>query len=390
LVGTCTVAMLLVLGATGFRLLLDQPASQRPSVVHETGRPAPSPVSPSASTLPDGFAPERLKPGERPPQFIVVGFDGAGWDEMWDFWFSIADRTPIRFTAFLSGTYLLSHESRTAYHPPYYSPGTSEIGWYDAPDVPVEIANLNEAVARGNEIGTHFNGHFCVGSGLPSGGNNWTTADWDTELDQFFSLLRHFRGNNHLPASTRLDVRPSDIHGSRTPCLEGLPERLDPALRAHGLDFDSSYSRDGLAWPLRQRRIWQIGMAVFPMHGTLPDGRKGVPATTMDYNFWFTQRGAVDASPDDAGRDSEQVLDTYRDMYAAAFHGNRAPLVLGNHFNDWNHNAYRDALAHFVLETCGRPETQCITYSDLIAWMEVQRPRVLERLQAQPPELAAP
>ena len=126
------------------------------------------------------------------------------------------------------------------------------------------------------------------------------------------------------------------------------------------------------------------------MHGTLPDGRTEVPVTTMDYNFWFTQRGAVEASPEASGRDSEQVLDTYRDMYSAAFHGNRAPLVLGNHFNDWNHNAYRDALAHFVLETCGRPETRCVTYSDLIAWMEAQRPRVLARLQAQPPELASP
>lgn len=57
------------------------------------------------------------------------------------------------------------------------------------------------------------------------------------------------------------------------------------------------------------------------------------------------------------------------------------PVVLGNHFNDWNHAAYRDALATFVEETCGRPETQCITYSDLVAWLEAQRPSVLRALQ---------
>jgi hypothetical protein len=385
LVAACTISMLVVLAVTGARLLVEPTAVPPTVVVHEPSHPsAPRPTAPST------VSPLRLKPGERPPQFVVVSFDGAGWDDMWDFWFGIADRVPFRFTAFLSGTYLLSYESRFAYHPRHYPAGTSEIGWYDAADVPVEIANLNRAVGAGDEIGTHFNGHFCVGSGLPSGGNSWTTADWDTELDQFFRLLTRYRQNNQLPASTRLAVRPSDIHGSRTPCLEGLPERLDPALRAHGLTYDSSYSREGLAWPVHQRGIWQIGMAVFPMHGTLPDGRSGVPVTTMDYNFWFTQRGAVDASPEDSGRDSEQVLDTYRDMYDAAFHGNRAPLVLGNHFNDWNHNAYRDALGHFVLETCGRPETQCVTYSELIAWMEAQRPRVLARLQAQAPELAAP
>ena len=384
LVAACTISMLVVLAITGARLLVEPTAVPPTVVIHEPSHPS------ATHSAPSTVSPLRLKPGERPPQFVVVSFDGAGWDDMWDFWFRIADRVPFRFTAFLSGTYLLSYESRFAYHPPYYPAGTSEIGWYDAADVGVEIANLNRAVSAGDEIGTHFNGHFCVGAGLPSGGNSWTTADWDTELDQFFRLLTRYRQNNHLSASTRLAVRPGDIHGSRTPCLEGLPQELDPALRAHGLTYDSSYSQEGLAWPLRQRGIWQIGMAVFPMHGTLPDGRSGVPVTTMDYNFWFTQRGAVDASPEDSGRDSEQVLDTYRDMYSAAFHGNRAPLVLGNHFNDWNNNAYRDALGHFVLETCGRPETQCVTYSELIAWMEAQRPRVLARLQAQSPELAAP
>jgi hypothetical protein len=57
--------------------------------------------------------------------------------------------------------------------------------------------------------------------------------------------------------------------------------------------------------------------------------------------------------------------------------------VLGNHFNEWNNGAYRDALGAFVLETCGRPETRCVTYSELIDWMQAQTPRVLRRLQAQ-------
>ena len=34
--------------------------------------------------------------------------------------------------------------------------------------------------------------------------------------------------------------------------------------------------------------------------------------------------------------------------------GNRAPLVLGNHFNSWNANGYTEALAAFVKETCRR------------------------------------
>ena len=334
-------------------------------------------------TLSDGFVARRLRPGERPPQFVLVSFDGGGWAEMWDHWLSVADRAPFRFTVFLSGTYLLSGATRDAYHPPHYPAGTSEIEWYDAADLPTEIDHIDEALARGDEIGTHFNGHFCASAGLPSGGDTWTTADWDAELDQFFRLLRDYRSINGLPAEDHLDLTAADVRGARTPCLEGRPASLYPALRAHGIGYDSSFAHDGLQWPHRTRRgLWEIGMTTWPVAGTLPDGRTGVPVTTMDYNYYFTQRGASDTgvSPAESARDGAQVLATYRDLYRSALHGNRAPLVLGNHFNDWNHGAYRDALATFVEDTCGRPHTECVTYSDLVAWLEAQSPATLRRL----------
>ena len=335
------------------------------------------------TTLPDGFEVRRLRRGEESPQFVLVSFDGGGWDDMWDYWFSVADRVPFRFTAFLSGTYLLSEDTRDAYDPPHYEPGASALAWYAASDLPVEIDNLNRALAEGDEIGSHFNGHFCASAGLPSGGDNWTTADWDQELDQFQHLVRDYRPDNALPRSAHLDLEVSDIAGTRTPCLEGRPDQLYPALKAHGIRYDSSFTHDGLQWPRRTPSgIWEIGMATWPVAGTLPDGRTGVPVTTMDYNYYFTQRGGTDADVDAASsaRDGAQVLRTYRDLYRHALHGNRAPLVLGNHFNDWNNGAYRDALATFVQETCGRPGTECVTYSDLVAWLEAQRPSVLREL----------
>jgi len=404
----CCVALLLALLAVGARLLAaagvpeggggtphgaTEPSPSRPTPSRPTlTAPSSSPAATStagATTLPDGFVVRRLAPGERPPQFVLVSFDGVGWDRLWDYWLAVGERVPFRFTGFLSGTYLLSDRTRDAYHPPYYPAGTSAIGWTGAADLPFEIANLNRALAAGEEIGTHFNGHFCASAGLPSGGDTWTTRDWNDELDQFFHLLRDYRtdnrADNRLPASVRLDVTADDIHGERTPCLEGSPEALFPALRRHGLDFDSSFTRSGLAWPTKSPEgIWRMGMATFPMHG-----RIGGPVTTMDYNYYFEQHGALDAgvSAAESMRDGRQVLATYRDLYAAAVHGNRAPLVLGNHFNEWNHGAYRDALADFVLETCGRPEARCVTYSDLIAWLDAQRPAVVRRLQALPPEL---
>jgi hypothetical protein len=35
-----------------------------------------------------------------------------------------------------------------------------------------------------------------------------------------------------------------------------------------------------------------------------------------------------------------------------------------------------------VLHTCGRPETECVPFRDLVAWLDVQRPATLARLGA--------
>jgi hypothetical protein len=399
--------LVLVMGfAVGARLLRGSaddpsrgalsPAQGTPSGTGPTSVPTSGPVTTAPTTkptsgqtppvkLPDGFIPQRLERGQRPPQFIVVSFDGASWDQMWQHWFAVAHRVPFRFTGFLSGVYLLSDATRDHYHPPGYAPGTSAIGWMTAADVPIEIRDLNRALAAGDEIGTHFNGHFCVGAGLPTGGDTWTTADWDAELDQFFSLVAHVDENNGL-TRPRLALTAADIHGERTPCLEGTRRALFPSLRSHGLEYDASFSRNGLAWPTRIGGIWQLGMPVFPVHGTLPDGRTGMPITAMDYNYYFSQRGAtsVGLTPQQSARDGRQVLATYRDMYHAAYAGNRAPLVLGNHFNDWNRGTYVNALTTFVEQTCGRPHTECVPFSDLVAWLDAQRPSVLRHLQQLP------
>jgi hypothetical protein len=399
---TALVACLLLVTAfaLGARLLGSSrpdggtaPGSLRPVHADPSGSgPSSSPTASSpvvrgrgVLALPDGFVPRPLRPGQRPPQFVVVSFDGAGWDEMWQHWFGVADRVPFRFTGFLSGVYLLSDATRDHYHPPGYPAGTSAIGWTAAADVPIEIRDLNRALAAGDEIGSHFNGHFCVGAGMPTGGNSWTTADWDAELDQFFSLVAHADADNGL-TRPRLELRAADIHGERTPCLEGTPQALFPSLRSHALEYDASFSRTGLAWPTRTGGIWQLGMPVFPVHGTLPDGRTGVPVTAMDYNYYFTQRDASSAglTAEQSAMDGRQVLATYRDMYHAAYNGNRAPLILGNHFNDWNRGTYVDALTTFVEQTCGRPRTRCVTFADLVAWLDAQAPAVLRHLQEMP------
>lgn len=333
--------------------------------------------------LPSGFVPKKLQPGEKPPQFIIVSFDGVGWHEKWQHWFDVGTKVPFHFTGFLSGTYMLSDETKMAYQGPGHAPGKSSISWNSASDLPVEIKDLNQAYAEGNEIGTHFNGHFCAGA-EPSG-NQWTTADWNNELDQFYSMVQNVKANNPGVQMDDLAFDPKqEVRGERTPCLEGKAEELFPALVDHGITYDSSFTKTGISWPKQsqQYKIWQFGMATFPIHGT------GKQQITMDYNFYYTQRQASSngVTQEESAADSEQVYQTYNDMFNATWNGNRAPLVLGNHFNAWNNNAYEDALTKFVLEKCGQDGVECVPFRDVLAWMSVQDPDRLAQLQAQAPE----
>ncbi len=334
---------------------------------------------PAGGTEPDGFKITKLKPGQKAPQFVVFSFDGTGWDEKWQYWFGIMQKVPLHFTGFLSGTYMLSDQTKDKYTGPGHAVGKSSIPWDSASDIPVEINNLNKSLSLGNEVGSHFNGHFCDDN--PPGGNDWNADDWNNELDQFFGLVKNVDVNNGITA--KLNVTAPEIKGERTPCLTGHKEDLYPALEAHGMDYDSSFTRTGLSWPVKSNdgKIWEMGMSEFPLHGT------GHPLITMDYNFYAQQEpdtvaGGPAPSMAQSKADSAQVLATYEDMLKAAqTDGVHEPIIIGNHFNDWNNNAYSDAVANFALAECGKPGVNCVPFRDLVDWMNAQDPKVIAALQ---------
>ena len=141
-----------------------------PGVLRTGRRPAPRPrprPAPSTSASPTATqagptAPCRTawrcrpascrrssRPGEKPPQFIVVSFDGVGWHEKWQHWFDVGKQVPFRFTGFLSGTYMLSDETKMAYQGPGHSPGKSSINWNSAADLPVRDRGPEPGLRRG-------------------------------------------------------------------------------------------------------------------------------------------------------------------------------------------------------------------------------------------------
>ena len=173
--------------------------------------------------------PEKLKPGERPPQFVVFSWDGAREDDnhLFSHFRQLAQDDNAQMTFFLSGIYLLPKSKRFLYHPPQHAVGASDIDYLTDAHIKATLAQVSGAWADGHEIGTHFNGHFC-GTG---GGGNWSPAEWQSEIDQAISFVNNWKTNTGF---TDLPPLPFDYQneliGGRTPCLEGQKTLL-PAER---------------------------------------------------------------------------------------------------------------------------------------------------------------
>jgi hypothetical protein len=326
----------------------------------------------------------KLAPGDKAPQFIIFSFDGAGSHQRWNEFMAAAEPTNSRFTGFLSGIYLLGDSAKDdgAYTGPGHATGKSSIG-YGGPesDIVTEVNDLNLAYSRGMEIGTHYNGHFCDDN-LP-GGNQWNTADWNNELDQFFKFMTDWKTLNGYADAPELQVPTSEVKGGRTPCLTGNLDDLIPAWKAHGMTYDSSMPapKNGIFWPENIDGIWE-----FYMPQVYSPGFEGM-TTAMDYNFWAKFNGAKE-EPDTAPELKNIVKGTYEYMWDQAYNGNRAPILIANHVNKWNGDSFNPVAMDFMKEKCGQPDTYCATYQDVIAWMELQDPAVLAELQAQAPVAA--
>ncbi|RIJ70599.1 polysaccharide deacetylase [Nakamurella silvestris] len=370
------------------------PSSSGPSSTDpETSGPATSGKPPKTTTadpttaeVPDDGRPptnipmKKLKKGEKAPQFIIFSFDGAGNHDKWKVFRDAAKDSNARFTGFLTGLYLLGDPGKDAYTGPGHAQGKASIGFGGTEQsILDEVQDLNEAYAQGNEIGTHYNGHFC--SDNPPGGAVFTTADWNDELDQFFHFMKDWKSLNGYQTDLELKVPTESIKGGRTPCLEGQLDQLIPAWEKHNFTYDSSINAPtpGIYWPEKlDGGIWEFYMPYIYSPG-FDD-----MIVAMDYNMWI-QYNAGKEDPSSAPDLRKKVKETYEYMYDEAYNGNRAPILIANHFNTWNGDSFNVPAEEFMREKCVAKDTYCATYSDVIKWMELQDPAVLADLLGQDP-----
>ncbi|MFE1175428.1 hypothetical protein ACFW5B_24005, partial [Streptomyces sp. NPDC058773] len=73
-------------------------------------------------------APEKLQPGQKPPQFVVFSWDGAGevGNGLFPRFRKLARDHNAAMTFFLSGLYLLPESKKRLYHPPNNPVGASD------------------------------------------------------------------------------------------------------------------------------------------------------------------------------------------------------------------------------------------------------------------------
>lgn len=325
------------------------------------------------------FEIKKLAPGEKPPQFVVVSFDGGVESKsgiMQDY-LDLAKKTDSRFSFFISGVYLLpDNKAKLNYSPPRKPKGTSAIGFGDPAIIGTRIDKLSEAWDAGHEIGTHFNGHFCGTGGVSS----WNAADWTSEINQFNTIIDDWRTFNPQAASAGpLPFNSSVVKGGRTPCLEGKRPAMYKAFKEAGYLYDTS-SSGSLVWPKQVANgLWNI-----PLQAIKVQGAKYL-TLSMDYNFLVNQNGGKETASQEKCNEIENVTyGTYTNALKAVNNGNRAPLILGNHMNNWVCGAYTKALTRFVEDTHEKqPDVQFISTLDLVKWMQAQDPAVLEALQKQ-------
>jgi hypothetical protein len=319
------------------------------------------------------IAPRKIEllPSGRPPQIVVLSIDGAGDQGMVQELITAAKPVDARLTLFLSGVYFLTRETGKNYLPPRMAAGTSDIGFnYEGDGMTGSqyvSALINKVIAArdiGFELATHYNGHFCGKI------NNWTDADWQKELDEYFKLVN--RSNEFVKhGNTKLTLSKSSVKGSRTPCLEGNKQVLRAFAKRNGFTYDASTTGSMTAWPRKIDGVWDFPLVSIPIWDAKTGAYSAGPVLSMDYNLYYWRNGGVTIKDQALLKVVEEsTFKSYMNYYKVNYHGTRAPVSIGTHTSLFHSGSYWRALLHFMKDVCSQPETICATYEELAKFME--------------------
>lgn len=322
---------------------------------------------------------------ERPPQFVLLAFDGSKdlgfWSESVNFAESVKTDNPaknnlMRFTYFVNPVYYLDQTHKSNYTTPGLNKSLSCIGWSDSlPNIPLRVIATNKAFLRGHEIGSHANAH-CDQTGLDKGdpmyGHPWTQANWDSEFDQFNKILFNVFPLNNLKdsgqyAPTGFAFNETNIVGFRAPKL-AVTDGLWPTLQKYKFRYDTSKVSAPTYWPQKQNwGGWNFPLAQIKIAGSTRS------TLSMDYN-WLVFQSAGASKPNltdqEKNQFKKQMMDSYKAYFKTNYFGGRGPIHIGHHFSKWNRGAYWEVMQEFSKTVCSKPEVRCVTYVEYANWLD--------------------
>ncbi|MEU0667049.1 hypothetical protein ABZ508_29685 [Streptomyces lavendulocolor] len=319
--------------------------------------------------------PVPLEPGQTPPQFVIFSWDGAGevGNGLFPRFLELAKNHDAGMTFFLSGLYLLPESKQTLYRPPNNRTGASDIGYLTDDHIKQTLKYVRQAWLDGHEIGTHFNGHFCAGSGSVE---KWTPADWQSEIDQAVKFVTEWKT---ISGWTDLEPLPFDYRkelvGARTPCLLGQ-DNLLPTARKLGWRYDASSPGGHQKWPVKRQGLWDLPLQQIPFPG------RSFEVLSMDYNILANQsQNTTKGMPSRYPEWKKQATGAYLAGFRRAYESNRAPFYIGNHFEQWNGGIYMDAVEEALKGMAGKKDVRLVSFKQFCDWLDVQDPKILDKLR---------
>jgi len=292
--------------------------------------------------------------GRVPPQYVLISFDGAHDNKLWQRSRALGQKTGAHFTYFLSCVFLMKRADRNHYKPPHMAPGRSNVGFaFTKEEIAERLDNIWNAHLEGHEIASHGCGHFD--------GKDWTTAEWEQELTEFRRIVADGYAASGIAGEPKgwRNLAEQGITGFRAPYLAtGKPVRQ--ALKAEGFRYQASGVTRGPQVPQRSSDLASFGLPL------IPEGPSQRPVIAMDYNLYIRHSAGFE-KPSQSQAFEERAYEAFKTAFDKQYAGERVPLQLGFHFVEMNAGAYWRALERFTGDVCTKRDVQCITYSDYLA-----------------------
>jgi hypothetical protein len=298
---------------------------------------------------------------QKPKQLLMISFDGAGSNALWQRSRDFARANNAHFTYFLSCSLVIPRADKATYQGPGKKAGRSNIGFaQDRPEAKERLGHIWQAHQEGHDVSSHTCGHFD--------GKDWTASDWTAEFTSFHDVMTNawtaIGAGDAEPQGWR-DFIDNDIRGFRAPYFS-TSDGLVAAEKKAGFTYDASLVTKGPMMPERKGDLLRFGLPL------IPEGPSQRPIIAMDYNLFIRHSAGVD-NPSRSAEFEERAYAAFRAAFDRQYDGDRIPMQIGLHFVEMNAGAYWRAMERLASEVCGKADVACVSYTEAIRMLDERR-----------------